>query len=218
MKRKLFIATLLIAGSLASFAQKTKSEIFSELKDSLSSRYGVSLGVPKKYEAIVFDHMPTWTQWDGSKGHFIVIIAAAIESKDQKLALLLSPVTAFNKQRIEKEKKAGKYYLKREMKYISPTLEMKTKVLSETTSLVWCDIPKDLTLFSNAFPDFPGVDDKNNPTELQKLYLERYNYLRRYYYIQKDRPPLEFIVLTSSPAEKQNRKIEKAINKMLGIK
>ena len=179
------------------------------------------MDIPSEYEVTYFDTMPNWTQYCPDKGHLIYYVSHIIENKEKTVAVLLSPVPAFNRKMIDKNKKAGSTFLNRELSLISfckdCELVMESMVISATDTLVWCSIPKGLTLFSNSFPDYPNVDDINNPTSLQKLYSEHYPVLRRYYFIKKERPPFSFIVLANDESDKINMQINETLSKLFSI-
>ncbi|MCI1786244.1 MAG: hypothetical protein LKI59_08935 [Bacteroidales bacterium] len=224
MKSLFLFLPLVILNMFGMKAQDPKKEqSIEEIKDSLLSRYEITLDIPSEYEVTYFDFdtIPNWTQYCPYKGHFMCYISHIIENKEKTVAVLLSPVPAFNRKMIDRNKKAGSNLLNRELYLISfcKDCELVTKslVISETDTLLWSSIPKGLTLFSNSFPDYPNADDINNPTALQKLYSEHYPVLRRYYYIKKDQPPFSFIVLAIDESDKINMQINETLSKLFSI-
>lgn len=187
-----------------------------EVCDSVRTRFGINITVPDGYDTRIYQYytgMPMYTNWDGRKGSFGAAIAAVLIAPGDQAAVTIYAPTAYHKKRIEREKKLRDELMRTEVYRISAGEDLgiviKTKVLSESETLLWYDCPSGLTLFSRGLPP-----DANEPTDLQKFYIEKCPHLRRCDYLRDGYPLYSFIILTKERSEKSEKLIDDMMAKI----
>ncbi len=223
-----FAAILILCALDVNASCKEGLLIPKEYSDSVRSRYGVIVSVPKNYAVDVFDEATVWSlSVDSMYGSPMWDFYAGLISEDGNCMILLESVPAYNKKMIMSGAKNKTGDLARELSYVLNDGESgfngTSRIEDYSDELVEYGYAKSMRLFGadmvysykvphgkTAFCYInPSVDEKE--PRMQSLFQNEYPEMRRYFFTKDGYVTYSLTMLLSSNGAKHEKKYRKAL-------
>ncbi len=221
------LASVLLCGLDVNARDKSTPLILKEYSDSVLSRYGMRISVPKNYTVDVFDEATIWSLAAASEyGNPMWDYFARLISKDGNCMILLESVPAYNENVILRKIKNKTADMCREMSYVLDDGESGFRGISKIedySKVTEYDHAKSMRLFGadkvysyvvpygkTAFCYIhPSVDEK--VPYIQSLYRDKYPEMRRYFFTKDGYVTYSLTMLLSSKGVLHEKKYIKVL-------